>query len=282
MDLTISILTYNRPNKLLKLLDSINSQVLNIKHEILIIDNSSNHDTKKIISTINNSKIKYIKPHDNLGVAKGRNLGFGLSKGNYILFLDDDVWFDNNYSIRRLYDDFIVSDYKIMTVNIHDEETNKLLKLRRNRIEKRSNIEEVLSFHGAVHIINKKEFLPKLYNFESTFGYEDLALSLEAHSNNMKIGVNRGVLVNHHEMSNFSGRKELALKYNYYLKKSFHSIAFYPVIIVLYLLRLLKNPKNPRTNIHFDVSKNFFKPMKKLSIITSIKLALKFGFFKVF
>lgn len=63
--------------------------------EMIIINDFSTDETKKIISTyaMQDIRIKLVNLKCNSGVAEARNVGILLAKGRYIAFLDsDDLW----------------------------------------------------------------------------------------------------------------------------------------------------------------------------------------------
>lgn len=91
---TIIISTKNRPHDLIKCLDSLITQTYPIS-ELIIIDAGD----EEIYYIINKYKklltIKYIRCKTSLTAA--RNIGIKKSKGNVIIFLDDDVVLDNRF-----------------------------------------------------------------------------------------------------------------------------------------------------------------------------------------
>ena len=62
--------------------------------QLLIIDDCSTDHTYEVISPyLEDSRIKYFRNEQNLGVAKSRNKGISRAVGDYIAFLDaDDRW----------------------------------------------------------------------------------------------------------------------------------------------------------------------------------------------
>ncbi len=89
---SVIIPTYNREEKLKKAIESVVSQ--NYKNwEILVIDNFSNDNTKRLVQSYNNHKIKFFTISNKGIIAKSRNLGILKSKGKFVAFLDsDDLW----------------------------------------------------------------------------------------------------------------------------------------------------------------------------------------------
>lgn len=90
---TVSIIvaTYNRPQLLVRTLNSILSQ--SYKDFEVIVANDGGVDVQEIIDKANalcDNKIKYINSKENLGPSAARNLALGAVSGEYIMFLDDD------------------------------------------------------------------------------------------------------------------------------------------------------------------------------------------------
>ncbi|GGK17387.1 glycosyl transferase family 2 [Yeosuana aromativorans] len=93
------VCTYMRPNPLLKLLQSVENQTL-YPNEILIIDGSTNDDTKAVLNDNPFENLKYYKVDDHeRGLTKQRNFGLNLvpKACDIICFLDDDIVLDTYY-----------------------------------------------------------------------------------------------------------------------------------------------------------------------------------------
>ncbi len=89
---SVIIPTYNRGRLIL---DSVNS-VLNQTYkniELIVVDDCSTDDTKEIIESIKDFRIKYIKLEKNSGACAARNRGIERATGEFIAFNDsDDLW----------------------------------------------------------------------------------------------------------------------------------------------------------------------------------------------
>ena len=88
--------------------------------EILLLDDGSADGSWGIIGEYERARPGVVRAfsHENMGVARTRNKGIELAGGKYILFLDQDDWFDRDY-IQRFYDaiessgaDVVVGGYK--------------------------------------------------------------------------------------------------------------------------------------------------------------------------
>lgn len=99
MNFSLIICTYMRPQPLLKLLNSVKEQTL-YPSEILIIDGSTNNETKTVLNKHNFENLKYYKVNkEHRGLTKQRNYGINKvdKESEIVCFLDDDTVLDNNY-----------------------------------------------------------------------------------------------------------------------------------------------------------------------------------------
>jgi ADP-heptose:LPS heptosyltransferase/GT2 family glycosyltransferase len=91
-EISIIMPTYNRAKFIGETIKSIQSQTYP-NWELIIIDDGSDDDTEKIISEINDKRIKFYKA-GRIGMsAKIRNFGLEKAAGEFIAFADsDDLW----------------------------------------------------------------------------------------------------------------------------------------------------------------------------------------------
>ena len=90
---SVIIPTFNNSRFLKLAIESVLSQTYT-NFEILIINNNSTDDTSRIISSFNDFRISEFKINNSGVIAKSRNMGIRLSKGEWICFLDsDDKWY---------------------------------------------------------------------------------------------------------------------------------------------------------------------------------------------
>lgn len=87
-------------NKINFTLSAINDLLrLNTDHEIIFIDNASTDNTQKELLDIqlNFNHIRYLRNEQNLFHSKACNQGLLEAKGEYILFLNNDIRIKSNY-----------------------------------------------------------------------------------------------------------------------------------------------------------------------------------------
>jgi glycosyltransferase involved in cell wall biosynthesis len=95
---TVSIVipTYNRAKLISRALKSIIDQTF-VNWEAIVVDSYSTDSTDEILKNFKDPRIKYVKIQNHDGIiAKSRNLGIKMAKGEWIAFLDSDDWWTND------------------------------------------------------------------------------------------------------------------------------------------------------------------------------------------
>lgn len=85
--ISVIICTYNRADHLLKCLDSILIASDNENLELIVVDNNSTDNTKKVVKQF--SKVKYVF-ESNQGLSHARNRGAKEASGDWLFYIDDD------------------------------------------------------------------------------------------------------------------------------------------------------------------------------------------------
>jgi len=94
------VVTHNRKNKVIRLLDSLESSSSQDFLEIIVVDDASADGTSEEIG-LTFPKVRILHVPHQVFLAKARNMGAHYSKARYILFIDDDVVIDID-SIKRI------------------------------------------------------------------------------------------------------------------------------------------------------------------------------------
>jgi GT2 family glycosyltransferase len=86
----IVIVNYNQGKKLTPLLSSLlHSDYPNF--QILLVDNNSVDNSKSIIESFNDPRLKTLYFHKNVGLCKARNMAARTAKVEYLTFIDPDI-----------------------------------------------------------------------------------------------------------------------------------------------------------------------------------------------
>lgn len=95
VELSIIILNYKTKDLTLNCVRSIVEQYKkeldNGKFEIILVDNNSEDDSVKAFNRLKINNLQIIESKENLGFAKGCNLGAKQANGDYLLFLNSDT-----------------------------------------------------------------------------------------------------------------------------------------------------------------------------------------------
>ena len=94
IDISIVVPIYNAEKYLKRCIDSIINQTKK-ELEIILINDGSTDNSKKIIKEYKDKRIKYFK-NENQGIGKTRNFGIEKATGKYLMFLDSDDFLDKN------------------------------------------------------------------------------------------------------------------------------------------------------------------------------------------
>ncbi|RPD41909.1 glycosyltransferase family 2 protein [Chitinophaga barathri] len=103
--LSVIIITYNRPDDLLVLLRNLSAQqgAAELLEEVIIINNASTADYTPVTEFI--AGFPYFRYHysdENLGVARGRNLGISMATAPILVTIDDDAWFRDTDALVKI------------------------------------------------------------------------------------------------------------------------------------------------------------------------------------
>ncbi len=161
--LSFVIPTYNRKNFLRKCIDSIMLQKIK-NYEIILVDDCSNDRTFEFIQK-EYPKIKIIKNEKNMGSAYSRNIGFKEAKGDYILFIDSDVYLEKN-AVKNLLEQAEKNDITYPLINFSNG-----LKMYPSREKEKNYLYITTVFLIKRNSIKK---LDSLFDTNYLFNYEDL------------------------------------------------------------------------------------------------------------
>jgi GT2 family glycosyltransferase len=96
LEFSIIITTYNRKDLLKRAISSVLNQDYP-GFELIIVDDNSNNENRLKTDEIKSDCVRYHQHEINYGVSAARNTGIKLAYHPYIVFLDDDDVFHENY-----------------------------------------------------------------------------------------------------------------------------------------------------------------------------------------
>jgi N-acetylglucosaminyl-diphospho-decaprenol L-rhamnosyltransferase len=184
--ITVVINTFNSEDKIYQCLESID-----LDNKVIIIENSNNINFKKEIES-KYSNVNCFLAGENLGYAKGNNLGLSKVESKYALILNPDAVLE-----RDSINNFIniaekINDFAIIGPAIQDEFTKKDLNFDKNQFF------EVDSLKGFAMFLNIEQFRDIGFFDSNFFIYlEEIDLCKRLKNKNKKIYLDKNIVVNH-------------------------------------------------------------------------------------
>lgn len=211
--ISLIIITYNRPDDLLDLLQSLSmEQDFSALKEVLVLNNASTVSYQEPEAFINANpglKINYIVSPENLGVSRGRNKLMSLASGDLLLVLDDDILFHQHTSLSYISSVFQKPFFKdantgIITFKVIYYETKEQQQtaLPHKRFDEYRHRDMFLTsyFTGCSHVL-RREVLDKtgLYPVDFFYGMEEYDLSYRVINAGYSLGYDAGITFEHKE-----------------------------------------------------------------------------------
>ncbi|QTD37559.1 glycosyltransferase [Polaribacter batillariae] len=122
--ISIIIPVYNTHQYLEACINSVNNQTY-ANVEVIVVDDGSNQKTKNKIQELS-TKIDVLLTQENSGQSTARNLGIENAKGNYIVVLDSDDYFESTFCEKALKKIKQNNEVKIVTCRANIIFNNKI------------------------------------------------------------------------------------------------------------------------------------------------------------
>jgi len=185
---------------------------INLNHEIILIDDASSDGTKEWLSRLIAPNIKIIFNAQNLGYAKSNNRATKYSRGEFILFINNDLifphgWLEpfiecldnselNNGIVGNI--QYKVIDGKVDHVGIELNLTGQFQHIKTIDLNLKK-YQKVFAVTGACFLIRKDLFI-KIGGFDERFinGCEDIDLCLRVKQEKYSIYLASKSIIQHH------------------------------------------------------------------------------------
>lgn len=174
---SVIIPTYKRPDTLSRAIDSVLNQSYKNIEIIVVDDNDSMWEertmTEKVMESYSYSSLKYIKHNVNKNGSAARNTGFSYSKGDYIMFLDDDDEFTKHKvekQVKRL--DSLDETWGACYTGYVRKKNGKVVVRSGEKREGSLLSEELmrnLFVHAGSNLMIRREVVEEVKGFDETF-----------------------------------------------------------------------------------------------------------------
>src|SRR3989344_794912 len=126
---SIVIPTYNKSEDLKNAINSVFKQTYK-DFELIISDNDSSDNTKQIVNSYKEIRIKYFKNSKNIGRIKNVERAINLTKGKYVILQGDDDYLYSKYCLLSLSKIIKNKDYGFVRLNYASNKDGKLFDFR--------------------------------------------------------------------------------------------------------------------------------------------------------
>ncbi|TDT72448.1 hypothetical protein EV215_0254 [Hypnocyclicus thermotrophus] len=92
IDISVIIVSFNTRELLKRCINELKKEIMEISHEIIVVDNDSRDGTIEMLETEFKDDIILRKSGGNYGFGIANNLGYEMAKGKYILLLNSDAF----------------------------------------------------------------------------------------------------------------------------------------------------------------------------------------------
>ncbi len=184
--ITIIINTFKSEEKIYNCLDSIPNT-----YKVVVVENSKNSEFKNKIEE-KYSNVECILTGDNLGYAKGNNLGLSKVNSKYALILNPDAKLEKNTLKNFFITASKIKDFSIIGPAKQDE-------LNENDISsEKEDFFEVNELKGFAMFLNMKQFKEIGFFDENFFIYlEEIDLCKRLRKENKKIYLDKNIIIHH-------------------------------------------------------------------------------------
>ena len=185
-DITVLIATKDRVDQIERAIRSVFDQSLKVR--VVVLDDASNVNIQELLGEkFSGFSVKWIRSEHPSGVTGARNKLVDQSNGNIMVFLDDDAYFSDHYSLEKIRERLNRSDnvaalaFKIILKQEKDSLQIPFKKVTRIFHRSIQDFETEVSYYiGAGHVIMRDAFEKAGgYQNDLFYGLEELDLSSE-------------------------------------------------------------------------------------------------------
>lgn len=203
---SIIIPSYNRAPELQSSIASVLAQSYR-NFELIIVDDGSSDNTKDIIKSFPDPRIKYLY-QINKGVCAARNTGIRNSRGNYITFLDSDDSAENDWLMNFFLNlESNPTDIVFCDMNLHFPDGRTKLRRALFRYNEKVQNNNGMFMPGSFAI--KSELIKSIGGFDENikFGeFTDIDFTLQ--KMNITRSFTNKVGINYHPAPNGGGKNQ--------------------------------------------------------------------------
>jgi hypothetical protein len=239
--------------------------------EVIVVDDGSNEETKKVLKKIE-PKITKLITQENQGQSKARNVGIEASKGDYILVLDSDDYFESTFCEKAI---LSLEDSTIKLVTSFAKRFNDVYSY--DVYPKGGGLRDFLIHNqatGSVMFRKKDYFLAGGYDETMKSGFEDWEFYIRLLKDGGTAFVIPEFLFNYRAKENSTTTRANKIKYklqNFIYEKHQSLYILYFQDLVSHLLGRIEREENEKIKntkrLEFKIAKTILKPIRYIKSI---------------
>ena len=287
--ISVIVNCHNGEKYLRKCISSILNQIYQ-NYEIIFFDNFSSDNSKKILKSFKDERIKYFYSDTKFPLYKARNEAIKKSTGSLIAFLDVDDWWENNFlsSKEKFFEDSKY-DYFYSNTLMYHEKNNKFIKYKNfslpdgriyeflakdyfiiisGLIIKREILEKEKYFNENYNIIGDYDLMMRVSKYTNAKGFDQPLINYRVHEKNFSKINNK---MHFEEYKDWFNRQNQNNDINFNHNKSYFLLKLEKLEIIYFLysnksLKLFfKIIKFPNFLIRIKFLLAFFLPLKLIN-----------------
>jgi glycosyltransferase involved in cell wall biosynthesis len=289
--ISVIVNCHNGEKYLSKCISSILNQIYQ-NYEIIFFDNFSSDNSKKILKSFKDERIKYFYSDTKFPLYKARNEAIKKSTGSLIAFLDVDDWWENNFlsSKEKFFEDSKY-DYFYSNTLMYHEKSNKFIKYKNfslpdgriyeflakdyfiiisGLIIKKEILEKEKYFNENYNIIGDYDLMMRVSKYTNAKGFDQPLINYRVHEKNFSKINNKMYFEEYKDWFNKQNQKN-DINFNY--NKSYFLLKLEKLEIIYFLysnksLKLfLKIIKFPNFLIRIKFLLAFFLPLSLINYL---------------
>jgi len=100
-DVSVILPTFNRALLLRRAIESVLSQ-LHVNLELIVVDDCAQDETPAVMELYQGPRVRYFRQKQNVGVYHNWGTGLALSRAEFVCFLMDDDYYEQDFLVSRL------------------------------------------------------------------------------------------------------------------------------------------------------------------------------------
>ena len=203
--ISVIVNCHNGEKYIRKCISSILNQIYQ-NYEIIFFDNFSSDNSKKILESFKDERIKYFYSDIKFPLYKARNEAIKKSTGSLIAFLDVDDWWENSFlSSKKFFFEDSKYDYFYSNTLMYHEKSNKFIKYKNfdlpdgriyhflakdyfiiisGLIIKREILEKEKYFNENYNIIGDYDLMMRVSKYTNAKGFDQPLINYRVHEKN--------------------------------------------------------------------------------------------------